>query len=74
MSGIGKIICGVLAAIAGWIIEEGFKSSKPNAERPRHCQWHQVCRVVQSGPCRRVDQFTVLCPREQRCKRWQVCA
>lgn len=78
---VQQIICGVLAMLVGWAIEQAM-SPRPAAvprpapvPAPRHpaCETEQQCRVVAAGPCRRVDRFTVLCPRKKVCETRRHC-
>jgi hypothetical protein len=68
-----QIICAILSLLVGLAIEHAL-TARPGESRQRpSCHAARYCEVVQSGPCRRVDRFTILCPRKQVCETRRVC-
>ena len=77
-----QIVCGILAMLFGWAIEQAM-SPRPAIGPPRAapipapqrpaCESVRQCRIVPAGPCRRVDRFTVLCPRKKVCETRRYC-
>ena len=68
-----QIVCWILSLLVGLAIERAITSRPSIGTHRPACHAERDCRVVQSGRCRQVDRFTVLCPRKQVCETRRVC-
>lgn len=79
-----RIVCGAMAAGAGWLVTQALNNAAPRSgptapslppivsyEPPRApmiCDRWQECRKVAAGPCVRVAPGTMRCPWRNECR------